>query len=121
MQKLSVAMIGALCTFGLSACSETANQGGSLQPSGSMTQLPAPASQMGNDGLSGSPDQFARMANPCIEQAARMRGLGQGQVVVTDQIRTGGGPLLTLDAAGTKLSCRLEDNGSVTVFSEYAN
>ncbi len=36
MQKLSVAMIGALCAIGLSACSETANEGASMQPSGAM-------------------------------------------------------------------------------------
>lgn len=74
-----------------------------------------------NDGLSGSPDQFNRMENPCIDQAARMTGLSRGQISVTNRIRTGGGPLLTLNAGGTKYSCRLEDNGSVTVFSEFAN
>lgn len=74
-----------------------------------------------NDGLSGTQEQFDRMINPCIAQASRMTGVGQGAIVVTDRIRTGGGPLLTLNAGGTKYSCRLEDNGSVTVFSEFAN
>jgi hypothetical protein len=73
------------------------------------------------DGLSGTQAQFDSMTNPCIAQAARMTGLSRGAIVVTDRIRTGGGPLLTLSAGGTKYSCRLEDNGTVTVFSEYAN
>ena len=74
-----------------------------------------------DDGLSGTQDQFSMMTGPCVAQAARMTGAEQGSIVVTDQIRTGGGPLLTLDADGTPYSCRLEDDGSVTVFSEFAN
>jgi uncharacterized protein YgiM (DUF1202 family) len=73
------------------------------------------------DGLSGTQDQFNRMANPCIAQASRLTGVNRGSITVLGQIRTGGGPLLTLSAAGTKYSCRLESNGSVTVFSEFAN
>ena len=74
-----------------------------------------------NDGLSGTEEQFNRMTNPCIGQASRMTGMSRGAIVVTNRIRTGGGPLLTLNAGGTKYSCRLEDDGSVTVFSEFAN
>ena len=74
-----------------------------------------------SDGLSGSEAQFNRMTNPCIAQASRMTGVSRGSIVVTDRIRTGRGPLLTLTAGGTKYSCRLEDDGSVTVFSEFAN
>ncbi len=72
-------------------------------------------------GLSGTPDQFAAMRAPCIDQAARMTGLPKTSVTVNEQIQTGGGPLLTLSAGGTPYSCRLESDGSVTVFSEYAN
>jgi hypothetical protein len=50
-----------------------------------------------------------------------MTGLRQGRIVVTNRIRTGGGPLLALDAAGTRYSCRLEYRGGVTVFSEHIN
>ena len=74
-----------------------------------------------DDGLSGTQAQFDMMTDPCIRQAERMTGLSMNDISVTDRIRTGGGPLLTLNAGGTKYSCRLEDNGSVTVFSEYAN
>ena len=74
-----------------------------------------------NDGLSGTLDQFSQMTGPCIDQAQRMTGLDRAAITVTDQIRTGGGPLLTLDAGGTKYSCRREEDGRVTVFSEYAN
>jgi outer membrane murein-binding lipoprotein Lpp len=74
-----------------------------------------------DDGLSGTHDQFNRMTNPCVDQAARMTGLSRSQITITNRIRTGGGPLLTLDAGGTNYSCRLEDNGTVTVFSEFAN
>lgn len=74
-----------------------------------------------DDGLGGSSDQFARMTGPCTSQASRMTGLPRGSIAVTDRIRTGGGPLLTLSASGTPYSCRMESDGSVTVFSEYAN
>ncbi len=74
-----------------------------------------------NSDLSGTPDQFASMRQPCISQAARMTGVPNGAIRVLDQIQTGGGPILTLDAAGAKYTCRLENDGSVTVFSEYAN
>jgi hypothetical protein len=73
------------------------------------------------DGLSGTQAQFDRMTNPCIAQASRVTGVSRGSIVVMDRIRTGGGPLLTLNAGGAKYSCRLEDDGSVTVFSEFAN
>jgi hypothetical protein len=74
-----------------------------------------------DDGLSGTQSEFNSMTNPCIAQASRMTGLGRGAIVVTDRIRTGGGPLLTLDAGGTRYSCRREGDGSVTVFSEFAD
>lgn len=67
------------------------------------------------------PDEFSAMEQPCIRQAARMSGLSAGSISILERIQTGGGPLLTLDAGGTKLSCRKEGDGSVTVFSEYAN
>lgn len=77
--------------------------------------------ESGGDGLSGTPDQFTAMEPGCISQARVQVGGPPGAIVVTDRLRTGGGPLLTLDANGTALSCRLEDDGSVTVFSEFAN
>jgi hypothetical protein len=80
-----------------------------------------PPSGDASDGLSGTQAQFDRMTNPCIAQASRMTGLSRGAIVVTNRIRTGGGPLLTLDAGGKKYSCRLKDDGNVTVFSEFAN
>jgi hypothetical protein len=73
------------------------------------------------DGLAGTPAQFDRMERPCIAQASRLTGVNQGSIVVADRIRTEGGPILTLAAAGTPYTCRLEDDGSVTVFSEFAN
>lgn len=94
----------------MSGCGSTTNGGGSASISGAM-----------DDGLSGTTAQFNRMRSPCIDQAQRMTGLDRTAISVTDEIRTGGGPLLTLNAGGSKYSCRLEDNGSVTVFSEYAN
>ena len=91
----------AVTTLALAACSET---GGSTGP-----------------GLSNNITPPAGMESMCISQAARYAGVSAGVVVVTSRIETGGGPLLTLDAAGQSLSCRREANGSVTVFSEYAN
>lgn len=72
-------------------------------------------------GLSGSEAQFAQMRAPCVAQAARLTGIPENQIVVTSELQTGGGPLLVLDARGTSYSCRLEADGSVTVFSEFAN
>ena len=72
-------------------------------------------------GLSGTDAQFAQMRAPCIAQAARLTGIPETQIVVSSQLQTGGGPLLVLDARGTSYSCRLEADGSVTVFSEFAN
>ena len=74
----------------------------------------------GGSGLSGTQAQFDGMVSPCIAQAERMTG-AYGRVSVLDRIQTGGGPILTLNAAGAKYTCRLEDDGTVTVFSEFAN
>jgi len=79
------------------------------------------ASSGSNNGLSGTPVQFDRMVTPCVAQAARLTGASRGSIRVLNRIRTGGGPILTLSAAGGKYTCRLEANNSVTVFSEYAN
>ncbi len=75
----------------------------------------------GDTGLSGTQSQFDAMVSPCISQASRLTGVSQGSVTILDRIQTGGGPILTLDAAGAKYTCRLEDDGTVTVFSEFAN
>lgn len=72
-------------------------------------------------GSSGTPSQVDSMVGPCISQAARMTGVPTGAVVITQRLETGGGPLVTLEAAGVPYSCRRESDGSVTVFSEYAN
>ncbi|MEE4239651.1 MAG: hypothetical protein V2I51_23265 [Anderseniella sp.] len=61
-----------------------------------------------DDGLSGTPAQFERMADPCFAQAARMTGLNRGAIVVTDRIRTGGGPLLTLNAGARGTAAALK-------------
>lgn len=74
-----------------------------------------------NDGLSGTEAQFNAMTAPCIDQAARYANYPARDINIADRLRTGGGPLLVLDAGGQRLSCRLEDDGSVTVFSEFAN
>lgn len=74
-----------------------------------------------DDGLSGTPAQFAAMRSPCIAQASRLTGVSVGTITVIDEIRTGSGPLLTLNAGGAKYSCRLEADGRVSVFSEFAN
>jgi hypothetical protein len=73
------------------------------------------------DGLSGTDAQFNAMTAPCIDQAARFSGFPAADINIAERIRTGGGPLLVLDAGGQRLSCRLESDGRVTVFSEFAN
>lgn len=96
--------LGAAALVALAGCVE--DTGGSSAP---------------NDGLSGTQSQFDGMTGPCIDQAARMTGVSRGSVTILDRIRTGGGPILTLNAGGAKYTCRLENDGSVTVFSEFAN
>lgn len=71
--------------------------------------------------LSGTEAQFNAMTAPCIDQAARYANYPAIDINIVDRIQTGGGPLLVLDAGGERLSCRLEDDGRVTVFSEFAN
>ncbi len=90
---------------------------GALAACGETTQRGAAA----DSGLSGTSDQFAAMEAPCIAQASRTTGVPTSAIAVTDRLQTGGGPLLTLGVAGNAFSCRLEDDGSVTVFSEFAN
>lgn len=74
-----------------------------------------------NDGLIGTEAQFDSMTQPCIAQASRLTGQPKGAIAITDRLPTGAGPILTLTAAGAPYTCRLEEDGSVTVFSEYAN
>jgi len=72
-------------------------------------------------GLSGTDAQFDAMRAPCKAQAARMTGTSVHSVTILESLQTGGGPILTLMAGGNKYTCRLEPDGRVTVFSEYAN
>lgn len=101
--KLKI-MIGAAVLAALAGCVETTGGGSSA-----------------NDGLSGSDAQFNAMTAPCINQAARMTGFPAKDINIAERIRTGGGALLVLDVGGQNLSCRSESDGSVTVFSEFAN
>ena len=102
MKSVIKLVIGATALGAVAGCVET---------SGS-----APAA-----GMSGTDAQFNAMTAPCIDQAARYASYPARDINITDRLQTGGGPLLVLDAGGQRLSCRLEPNGSVTVFSEYAN
>lgn len=92
----------AVAALALTACSETG--GGGTSPGLSNNITPPPG-----------------MESMCINQAARYANVPAGAITVTSRIETGGGPLITLNAAGQNLSCRREANGSVTVFSEFAN
>jgi len=87
-----------------------------------VTALAGCLEDSGSDtGLSGTDAQFAAMEGPCRAQASRLTSIPGDQIAVTSKLQTGGGPLLVLDARGTSYSCRLEADGSVTVFSEFAN
>jgi len=74
-----------------------------------------------DDGLSGTEAQFNAMTAPCINEAARVTGFPAIDINIAERIRTSGGPLLVLDVGGQNWSCRTENDGSVTVFSEFAN
>ncbi|MEW9919525.1 hypothetical protein AB2B41_07920 [Marimonas sp. MJW-29] len=102
MKKTIRLTFGAVALIAVAGCVETAG---------------TPA----NDGLSGTEAQFNAMTAPCIDQAARYTSFPAQDINIADRVRTGGGPLLVLDAGGQRVSCRLEPNGSVTVFSEFAN
>ena len=102
MKTVIKTMIGAAVLGALAGCVET---GGSAS----------------SDGLSGTDAQFNAMTAPCIDQAARYANYPAMDINIADRIRTGGGPLLVLNAGGQRLSCRLEPDGRVTVFSEFAN
>ncbi len=78
-------------------------------------------SATGSDGLSGSDADFNAMTSPCIDEAARITGFPAVDINIASRVRTGGGPLLVLDVGGQNWSCRTESDGSVTVFSEFAN
>jgi hypothetical protein len=67
------------------------------------------------------PTGFDAMTDPCIERTASVSGLAPGNILVTDQIQTGGGPMLMLSAAGADYGCRLGADGSVTVFAAMAD
>lgn len=101
--KLKI-VIGAAVLAALAGCVETTGEGPSV-----------------NDGLSETDAQFDAMTAPCINQAARMTGFPAKDINIAERIRTGGGALLVLDAGGQNWSCRSESDGSVTVFSEFAN
>ncbi|MAM61398.1 hypothetical protein [Maritimibacter sp. UBA3975] len=102
MQNIERWMIGGVALLALAACDDTMT--GSA-----------------DTGLSGTQAQFTAMEAPCTSQAARLTGASAASVTVLDQIQTGGGPILTLAAGGSNYTCRLEADGSVTVFSEFAN
>ena len=73
------------------------------------------------EGMSGTPSQFEGMRGRCLSEAARTTGVPRRAIGVNERLQTGGGPILTLDAAGSAYTCRLEEDGSVTVFSEFAD
>lgn len=105
MKKVVKLVIGAAALGAVAGCVETGGSG-----SGSAS-----------DGLNGTDAQFNAMTAPCIDQAARYANYPARDINISERLQTGGGPLLVLDAGGQRLSCRLEPDGSVTVFSEFAN
>jgi hypothetical protein len=105
MKKAMRLVIGATALGAVAGCVETGGTGGGTP----------------SDGLSGTTAQFNAMTAPCIDQAARFASFPAEDINIAERVRTGGGPLLVLDAGGQRLSCRLEADGSVTVFSEFAN
>lgn len=74
----------------------------------------------GGSGQSGITDEFTLMASPCIEEAAVISGESQSSISAGEHILTSRGPILILNVAGESYRCRLEDDGTVTVSSEFA-
>ncbi|WP_145962894.1 hypothetical protein [Mangrovicoccus ximenensis] len=63
----------------------------------------------------------AGMEAACLSEAERLAGVPQESIAVRNRIETGGGPFIGLDIGGASYGCRTEPDGSVTVFSQYAN
>jgi len=63
----------------------------------------------------------AGMEAACIAQATALTGAPPAAVIVTNRIETGGGPFIGLNIEGASYGCRREPDGSVTVFSQFAN
>ncbi|SEN07296.1 hypothetical protein [Palleronia pelagia] len=63
------------------------------------------------------------MKESCIAQAVRLTGAPQSAIVARAPISVGpeNRPFIGLNVAGASYGCRIEDDGSYTVFSEYAN
>lgn len=86
-----------------------------------LTALPLAGCVEDTGGMSDNATPPQGMEARCIYQAAGVVNTEPSKVFVESRIETGGGPLITLNADGAQLSCRQEADGSVTVFSEFAN
>ncbi len=72
-------------------------------------------------GLSDNIEAPAGMAEACLSQAVRLTGVPSSGIEMRAPIETGGGPFIGITIAGESYGCRTEDDGSVTVFSQFAN
>lgn len=86
----------------LTACVETTSTGG---------------------GLSDNATAPAGMQEACIAQATRLTGVPESGIVATNPIEAGPErrAFIGLTVNGASYGCRIEDDGSYTVFSQFAD
>lgn len=75
------------------------------------------------DGMSNNAVAPAGMREECIAQATRLTGVPANRIVPANPIEVGPDrrAFIGLTIDGASYGCRIEDDGSYTVFSQYAN
>ena len=72
-------------------------------------------------GLSDNIAAPAGMREACLAHAVRLTGAASSGITMRAPIETAGGPFIGMTINGASYGCRLEADGSVTVFSQFAN
>ncbi len=101
MEKALIYM-GLAATVTLTACVETSSNSG---------------------GLSDNAIAPVGMREACIAQATRLTGVPESGIVAANPIEAGPDrrAFIGLTVNGASYGCRIEDDGSYTVFSQFAN
>ena len=68
--------------------------------------------------LTAGDDLYLQLARKCYPEVSRFTRLRQGAIFISDRIETSQGPMLLMEAAGTKLYCKKAKGGGVHVFRD---
>lgn len=66
--------------------------------------------------LTAGDERYLQLARKCYPEVSRFTRLRQGAIFISDRIETSQGPMLLMEAAGTKLYCKKDKGGGVHVF-----